>query len=652
MKIRILDNAIRLRLDRSEVSEIGAGRSLVASTHFASGRVFGYQLTATETASEAEFDGSAIVLKITKAKLLAWAADEYQVGIRESLPTANHNLELLIEKEVKVKNQPDNLYILLGAVKNAEDPGQTTNLNIFSSALTVDQIKSQTRPGEKECGLEGDFLSWEKSLEEEQWTLHSKARWVDLDGGHEGPCRKKAKMNIFTMNETHYQNDCMKHCEKLGGRSPSVKRKKEWEDLWKEVKAVSPDPLKIPARIWLSATEGDKEGKLGKLDHWPEGVEAKEFVWRDYYTGEQLENYTKPWMASKGDKEVGEAYNCIIFKPTRPETRTWKEWQCVAGVAGCPCTYDSPPLIHLRGFCPDTLLENKRYTFTQSPADPNNIIMVGSHSARIQYNSSLSQWVYVDPRLNVTARSRASQNSFVLGKHNWTISGDRFQCFEGKEYTREMKLTGCKNTQFTCDDGQCVMMEERCNQVPDCEDESDEMNCKILVLKRGYNKRVPPLGKINGTLKPVEVNLSLTLFKVVAIEEEDHSIQLQFQINLDWKENRATYHNLKSESYLNALSQDEINSLWLPLVVYLNTDQQETTRLGVEWEWSTYINVKTEGNFTRSGYKVSDETYLFRGDENSLMMTQSYTHEFQCVYQLQRYPFDTQVGKTNIKFKQ
>lgn len=99
MKIRILDNAIRLRLDRSEVSEIGAGRSLVASTHFPSGRVFGYQLTATEKASEAEFDGSAIVLRIAKAKLLAWAADEYQVGIRESLPTVNLNLELLIEKD-------------------------------------------------------------------------------------------------------------------------------------------------------------------------------------------------------------------------------------------------------------------------------------------------------------------------------------------------------------------------------------------------------------------------------------------------------------------------------------------------------------------------------------------------------------------------
>ena len=214
-----------------------------------------------------------------------------------------------------------------------------------------------------------------------------------------------------------------------------------------------------------------------------------------------------------------------------------------------------------------------------------------------------------------------------------------------------MKLTGCTNTQFTCDDGQCVKMEERCDQMPDCVDETDEMDCRILALKKGYNKRVPPVGKINGKakrLKKVEVNVSLTLFKVVAIEEEDHSIQLQFQIILEWKENRATYYNLKSESYLNALSQDEIKTLWLPLVVYLNTDQQETTRLGVDWEWSTFVNVKREGNFTRSGYHVLDETNLFKGKENSLIMTQSYTHEFQCGYQLQRYPFDTQVGHTQI----
>ena len=135
----------------------------------------------------------------------------------------------------------------------------------------------------------------------------------------------------------------------------------------------------------------------------------------------------------------------------------------------------------------------------------------------------------------------------------------------------------------------------------------------------------------------------MTLLKVVAIEEEDHSIELQFHITLEWKEIRATYYNIKPQIDMNALSEVEIDRLWLPLLIYTNTDQQETTRLGENWEWSTYVSVRREGNFTRSGYEMVDETEIFKGEENTLIMTQSYTHEFQCIYHLGRYPFDTQV---------
>ena len=191
-----------------------------------------------------------------------------------------------------------------------------------------------------------------------------------------------------------------------------------------------------------------------------------------------------------------------------------------------------------------------------------------------------------------------------------------------------------------------VKMGQRCNQLPNCRDKSDEVGCKILILDPEYNKRVPPIipaSLVDDSLIPIQVMISMKLLKVVAIEEEDHSIELQFQITLEWKENRATYQNLKMESYLNALSMEDINRLWLPLVVYTNTDQQKTTRLGENWEWSTNILVKREGEFERSGYEVLDETEIFKGSENSLSMVQSYTHQFQCVYQLENYPFDTQV---------
>ena len=87
--------------------------------------------------------------------------------------------------------------------------------------------------------------------------------------------------------------------------------------------------------------------------------------------------------------------------------------------------------------------------------------------------------------------------------------------------------------------------------------------------------------------------------------------------------------------------------LWLPKVVYENTDQKETTRLGEfgNGEWDTDVKVKREGKPLNAGLDVLDETETFEGEENSLVMIQTYTHTFQCNYQLSTYPFDTQVNE-------
>ena len=274
--------------------------------------------------------------------------------------------------------------------------------------------------------------------------------------------------------------------------------------------------------------------------------------------------------------------------------------------------------------------------------------MIGQFSARIEYNSSLEGFLITNKFGNITAYTDASHLSYALGKQNWTITNDNDLCSPA-QYTIEMKLTGCKDYEFTCDDGQCVKMEERCNQIYNCEDESDEKNCKIIHLKDDYDMGVIPISNWEHA-RPVQVKVSLILSKVIAIVEMEHSIQLKFQISLDWKETRATYHNLKHESFQNALPMEDIERIWLPLVIYTNTEQQETTRLGVKWEWSTTVLVKREGPFKRSSHHIIDEIEIFRGDENSLSMVQSYTHEFLCVLQLEKYPFDTQVSTLPNKY--
>ena len=78
--------------------------------------------------------------------------------------------------------------------------------------------------------------------------------------------------------------------------------------------------------------------------------------------------------------------------------------------------------------------------------------------------------------------------------------------------------------------------------------------------------------------------------------------------------------------------------------IYDNTDQKEVTRLGTEWEWATDVTVTREGRFTWSDHMDLDKAEIFEGAENSLTMNQTYTLEFQCKYELQRYPFDSQVN--------
>ena len=94
---------------------------------------------------------------------------------------------------------------------------------------------------------------------------------------------------------------------------------------------------------------------------------------------------------------------------------------------------------------------------------------------------------------------------------------------------------------------------------------------------------------------------------------------------------------LKMDHFLSRFSRDRESCQCL------NTDQKEVTRLGMDWEWSTSVTVSREGGFTRSGLDEVDEAEIFEGAENSLTMKQTYTHEFQCKYELQRYPFDSQV---------
>ena len=276
------------------------------------------------------------------------------------------------------------------------------------------------------------------------------------------------------------------------------------------------------------------------------------------------------------------------------------------------------------------------------------MFLVGDISSQIRYNDRSQLWVMTDALSSVRAESKATKESYVLGKHKWTVTGDN--CNDGKPYTTYLKMTGCNpNGEFTCNDGQCVSMEQRCNQMPNCNDESDEKGCQLLSVKDGYNKKIPPIVPTGGDeFNKTKVGISIRLLKIVGMEEVQHKIELQFEIILEWKENRATYLNLKEKTSLNALTDGDIETIWLPYVIYANTDMKEAVQLDDGLKTTIVVNIgtieETTPVVTRGTVEEVDEIEVFRGQDNTLIMSQSYTKNFQCPYNLQKYPFDTQVN--------
>ena len=57
------------------------------------------------------------------------------------------------------------------------------------------------------------------------------------------------------------------------------------------------------------------------------------------------------------------------------------------------------------------------------------------------------------------------------------------------------------------------------------------------------------------------------------------------------------------------------------------------------------VTIGREGSHDRrSGLGEVDEIEIFEGGQNKIKMQQVYTIQFQCKYDLQYYPFDTQVN--------
>ena len=71
-------------------------------------------------------------------------------------------------------------------------------------------------------------------------------------------------------------------------------------------------------------------------------------------------------------------------------------------------------------------------------------------------------------------------------------------CQKGETHEMTLKMSGCEEEEFTCNDGQCIDINLRCDQIINCRDKSDEENCQLMVLESGYKKNVVPFTTVRN----------------------------------------------------------------------------------------------------------------------------------------------------------
>ena len=72
-------------------------------------------------------------------------------------------------------------------------------------------------------------------------------------------------------------------------------------------------------------------------------------------------------------------------------------------------------------------------------------------------------------------------------------------------------------------------------------DESDEDNCKMLVQKENYNKKVSPFqyDYLNDIVIPVDVKISVAIMDILSIQEIELVYIAKFRLLMEWYDYRC-----------------------------------------------------------------------------------------------------------------
>ena len=86
---------------------------------------------------------------------------------------------------------------------------------------------------------------------------------------------------------------------------------------------------------------------------------------------------------------------------------------------------------------------------------------------------------------------------------------------------------------------------------------------------------------------------------------------------MEWYDHRLTYENLKDHKDMNIVSNDQMQKLWMPCLIYDNSNDGDRTIV----DESASLLVRKIANASTNDLSEIQENLLYKGDINALELS-------------------------------
>ena len=345
-------------------------------------------------------------------------------------------------------------------------PGEIGELNIWNRILEVEYISKLSS-----CSnfYKGNVVMWAK----EKFSANL-VKTFDVEDSSVF-CKSETLHAIFPQKMSHEYGK--KLCSRFGGtigQPLSAEENEEFRSILTKHKDVCVDDTnyksteKVKA-IWL--------GAVRSRNIWYEDSNSQpnqsSLIYSNWYGTYNLSTNVDnpcPYMVFDGTWGYGREQVCKSMK------------LCLL------CSFHESPLFTLKGQSKNSMSTEWNYHVAINNSNQIDFF----EGATKKSNLSLHGKTWIKLSQSISEKVEMNTTTYPIGRHICRWSDETLASFVVEEGSCTFSVCTF-GEEYTCNSGECVTMEKRCDTVYDCEDASDEDDCNHVIFPGSYKKERAPL---------------------------------------------------------------------------------------------------------------------------------------------------------------